>query len=55
MHKTVIQKINNAWELNKEYMYNKWGEGWSSFSPLSEPNIKKTFDLYFRRTKYLGF
>ena len=30
-------------------------EGWSSFSPLSEPNIKKTFDLYFRRTKYLGF
>ena len=51
----VRQKINDAWNLNKDYMYNKWGKGWNSFSPLSEPKIKKTFDLHFRRQKHLGF
>jgi len=50
----LSELITNAWEDNKEYMRIKWGDGWEQFNPTSS-NVNTTFNLIFRRKKYLGF
>lgn len=55
--------IDNAHELNKEYMKSKWGNDWRDLtlnkeSPFGNNNLPisyTTYDLDFIRQKYMGF
>lgn len=49
----LSNKIDKAWNKNREYMRNKWGDEWEQFKP--KPQAVKPFDLVFRKNKYLGF
>lgn len=58
----LAAKLDQINEINFEYMFKKWGEGWRWVNPLSTPfDIEgtpistTTFDLEFIRKKHLGF
>lgn len=56
------EKLTRINETNFGYLNDKWGEGWRQVSPhphpMNNPTLDKrytTFDLWFARTKNLGF
>lgn len=55
-------KLNAVNQINFEYMYKKWGEGWRMCCPTENPLNSKdvpitytSYDLEFVRKKHLGF
>jgi len=54
------QLLNQANNMNIDYLTNKWGEGWRNMSPSIDPFESlpintTTYDLNFVRSKHLGF
>lgn len=56
------QKLDKANDMNIEYLTQKWGPGWRTVNPNSQPFEGKpqpisvtTYDLNFVRSKYMGF
>lgn len=52
--------LNNANNLNIEYLTKKWGPGWRVLNPSKNPFENQaitttTYDLNFVRSKYMGF
>jgi hypothetical protein len=55
------EKIDYAWNLNKDYLTEKWGSEWKIFNPFDTPfkgkeqSAYSSYDLEFLRKKHLGF
>lgn len=56
---SLEKKINNAHQLNREYLTKLWGKDWEEFKKINfnviDQPLNYNFDLSFNRKKYLGF
>ena len=56
----MTKKIFNSHMLNKEYLFDVWGNDWENWYQFANDNYvlhnkDKSYDIEFNRRKYLGF